>query len=1537
METPQQDEQCTGFDWMGLDDTSEAFSHFLDQSMTPFDFGDAGYTACANIGGEILEVTAPSDLCGYISVKGGYEDSIDSLLARSQRPFGGRATFSLKIEDPQPGLDEAKIPGHACRLGPMKGRGSLNHRWPLTRYWLDTGKDDASSHAGYCAVFSFVREQTVFQVMRLQLFKKTTDGAGAVNTVEFSDNEDADPREATVNLTLGGPMRFSCRCSGLDLKDKSPSVEWSVKEEALMMMETSVLPDTKFILKLYEDGRAVAVSRPPEPKAVLGEEGRTERHCLPWEVRHRRFWDTTFRHNVRLSSKKPTVIMAAFKLASAQGGAEIATKIPILTDEMVMRIAGLSPEYDSASNAMWNSFFSSLLLVGRSAKPSFFYERQLGLIQRCLERVLSAHHVCFMVGELECGVDIWPHVPGSAVSARQLFWIVRFLAEVLDQLQQLDRAEADAKAAMAYYKNEIRLHMLRTARFAIFAARNSRELEENKSWWDWSPIKDAQPEQHRLKRYEEAEDEYSCFYYAPIIWYTLKTLQHLQLNSDRDEMIALLADNLKSVVEGLSAVGDNRGSNGNSSTFCAHKWLHYYALSDLIQTADQVPSSNTRTPEEDSSISLKLDEAEKKAERWRLSLNKALKCRVLSGEAYTLQDEICDRLILSLTKKGRVGTITMQGSGDLTLLQTQHLVKQHISSRSPTMIINPGKLTRRNVGRFVPPVASPWELHALCHHVDFLDFPSMQGEAPNRAIQDCLQFLCADQSIIPTWERSTVDSLAGWFSLEPTCVIATTMLERLVTIQVDHHGKTRCQKNGHDHDPHTPCCDDPKGGDSAGVIATVTDADADSVRSVGDLALIAQEHAAQAKIPSLRFGRVSKTFRQYSPYFGQAVLSHSKQLLGMLTSLGVNDVHYRHDAGTHELELKHADTPLGSATATVSGDIKTLAEAARLSGGVPSPIDWALYKFPDTDHPDSFLHSLDDSPHRFTETELNRIELRPRLAKHLAIATGSKAREYTLENIGNTMLPSVCSKVSIIDLMSPAFFMNQDTEKAGLIGNPVITGRICPTNFLTKPCGDNPMTSIPFYADFLDEALCEGNYIPAKYNRELKDLWSNHDDMERKMTDKIAVKHEREELQKRLLVKLSDSLVDQQVQCRYFFIQDWDIDEKNGAGLVGPFVYIWHNELLDAFEDHLGSTSTFTHNSTETTWTASLTVLHWSILPFKNEKSGHVHRFPADDPLPQRRKARQQPSSAAAKETQQHWITEKAEPTTILMTTNALGDFTKCSIVSKMLPECAIYRFADTATEIWTMFSNQPQTGRCLAFLHLVGLVCEATSAHYEEIMRVLDDNSRYTKSTLEYDFSWTQQREAIGRLKYYLWQLGVVQLFHNNVSECVGQIKALEQVLTAQGPGRRHEVLQDLARSELELFRRRFGRLRTICKNIEYKVDYLTRVRDGISSICGLQDSRTSIKQDDHIRILTWITIGYLPLSFVTTIFAVPATQNVVADGLGLGIFLGAMLGFFFATVLLANLLGPMVKAYEKWRKDYLRHKDEAHIDGSKSEGAET
>jgi hypothetical protein len=269
------------------------------------------------------------------------------------------------------------------------------------------------------------------------------------------------------------------------------------------------------------------------------------------------------------------------------------------------------------------------------------------------------------------------------------------------------------------------------------------------------------------------------------------------------------------------------------------------------------------------------------------------------------------------------------------------------------------------------------------------------------------------------------------------------------------------------------------------------------------------------------------------------------------------------------------------------------------------------------------------------------------------------------------------------------------------------------------------------------------------------------------------------------------------------------------------------------------------------------------------------------------------------------------------MTTNVLGDFAKCSVISKIIPEHAMYLFAHTATEIWSLFVNQPQTARCLTLLHLLGMICEVISVNYEVIVDVMEENFGLSKELLDDDFRWTQEREAIDRLEQYLWELKALQLFHQTVSESIDEINDAESRLLAQidqGPGRRHEMLEQMAQGHIEVFRRRFGRLRTISNKLQQKIDHLARFRDGISSISSLQDSRTSIRQDSHLEILTWITIGYLPLTFVVALFAVPGSQNIVADALGLRTFLPVILLFFLSTVLVANFLGRLISLYKSF-----------------------
>lgn len=52
------------------------------------------------------------------------------------------------------------------------------------------------------------------------------------------------------------------------------------------------------------------------------------------------------------------------------------------------------------------------------------------------------------------------------------------------------------------------------------------------------------------------------------------------------------------------------------------------------------------------------------------------------------------------------------------------------------------------------------------------------------------------------------------------------------------------------------------------------------------------------------------------------------------------------------------------------------------------------------------------------------------------------------------------------------------------------------------------------------------------------------------------------------------------------------------------------------------------------------------------------------------------------------------------------------------------------------------------------------------------------------------------------------------------------------------------------------------------------------ISAVSNLEDTHTALKQNDTIRILTYITIAYLPLSFVA-VRNIPRT-GILANVLG-------------------------------------------------------
>ncbi len=74
----------------------------------------------------------------------------------------------------------------------------------------------------------------------------------------------------------------------------------------------------------------------------------------------------------------------------------------------------------------------------------------------------------------------------------------------------------------------------------------------------------------------------------------------------------------------------------------------------------------------------------------------------------------------------------------------------------------------------------------------------------------------------------------------------------------------------------------------------------------------------------------------------------------------------------------------------------------------------------------------------------------------------------------------------------------------------------------------------------------------------------------------------------------------------------------------------------------------------------------------------------------------------------------------ICLSTNPFGDFSKCLITSELLDDGDLAAIVDDARKLWQKFIHQPQTARCLVFLLILGQLCQKVTQNYEDAMKEL-------------------------------------------------------------------------------------------------------------------------------------------------------------------------------------------------------------------------
>lgn len=183
-------------------------------------------------------------------------------------------------------------------------------------------------------------------------------------------------------------------------------------------------------------------------------------------------------------------------------------------------------------------------------------------------------------------------------------------------------------------------------------------------------------------------------------------------------------------------------------------------------------------------------------------------------------------------------------------------------------------------------------------------------------------------------------------------------------------------------------------------------------------------------------------------------------------------------------------------------------------------------------------------------------------------------------------------------------------------------------------------------------------------------------------------------------------------------------DSNPSRPLFDLLFYVLHPESSTCLGDYALCSSRFTSQIADT-WIASITLKSWRSRITPGEKSGRSPAFKDDSsiyPPPHLDDV----VKYLAKENPKLWqdnlknLFLEIEMSSIVISTNAFGDYSKCTIVSELISDTEMKSILQEAQIIWQKFVHQPQTGRCLVFLLVLDKICQYTTSNYDKAIESL-------------------------------------------------------------------------------------------------------------------------------------------------------------------------------------------------------------------------
>jgi hypothetical protein len=180
--------------------------------------------------------------------------------------------------------------------------------------------------------------------------------------------------------------------------------------------------------------------------------------------------------------------------------------------------------------------------------------------------------------------------------------------------------------------------------------------------------------------------------------------------------------------------------------------------------------------------------------------------------------------------------------------------------------------------------------------------------------------------------------------------------------------------------------------------------------------------------------------------------------------------------------------------------------------------------------------------------------------------------------------------------------------------------------------------------------------------------------------------------------------------------------------ILNLLVYVIHPESAACLGDHIRDILNFSRFSCQRgeTWVASITLRSWRV-SWDEEIARDKSRDPKfqnsfdDFYLPTNLKHVWEKVGERVKTVKINKNTIfRPEVSSIILSTNSFGDFSKCTVVSEFMDHEKMKGISEDARKLWQKFIHQPQTARCLVFFLLLGKMCETITRNYEQAIETL-------------------------------------------------------------------------------------------------------------------------------------------------------------------------------------------------------------------------